>query len=275
MSRNCVLCGSPANVEAAHIDPKKMGGRGPKAPEGADETRPLCAGMGGNNSPDSCHGANEAGYLALALTADGHLRYCSTLALEADTACADKRALEKRGLKVDGAWHVALYEQTDFDAVDPLPDEEPDGLGDLEAALRSLDANEGSTYHDKALCLTEALSLWQERFGPKDGWERFKCWRRENLGMGDAVASRLLTVGRFLAVVPAGLPATYQYHIARAVKLGKGYAEDLTEIAVIMPQLDFLEQFGMLPSPRTEPSLCCPQCAYEGPQSRFRGGDKT
>jgi len=273
MSRICAICASPNNVENAHIDPKKMGGRGPKAPEGADETRPLCAGSGGNTEPATCHGANEAGFLALGLTADGHLRYRSTRALEADNSQARtaKAALTKRGVKLDGNWHTAAYEDTDPDAIDALPDEEPDGLGELEVALRSLDAYEGSAYHDKALYLTEALTLWQERYGPKDGWERFKGWRRENLGMGDAVASRLLTVGRFLPSVPAGFPATYQYHLARAVKLGKGEAEDLTALAGIMPQLDFLEQFDMLPSPRKETTLCCPSCAYEGPQSRFRG----
>jgi hypothetical protein len=90
--------------------------------------------------------------------------------------------------------------------------------------------------------------------------------------MGDAVASRLLTVAKHLPLDTGGLPATYQYFIARAVKAGKGSAADLLAEAAVMPQLDFLEAHGLLPAQRTEPTLCCPSCGHESPASRFRGG---
>lgn len=117
---NCVICFSSRNVENAHPYERGMGGRGKKAPAAELLTFPMCAGTGGNTSPESCHGAHHAGFLDLDVTKDNRLRYRSTRALEADNAQARqaRKALDSRGLFLDGLWHVALYEQTDPDTVD-------------------------------------------------------------------------------------------------------------------------------------------------------------
>ena len=114
---NCCLCGSPANVENAHPDPKGMGGRGKKAPTLAFLTKPLCAGNGsGNLDVTSCHGAHHAAYLVLDMGTGDVLRYCSTAALQEHTPSARKArlALTARGLRLDGMWHGQQY-RDDFD----------------------------------------------------------------------------------------------------------------------------------------------------------------
>jgi hypothetical protein len=103
-----------------------MGGRGEKAPRLDLLTFPLCAGSGGNTSPESCHGAHHAGFLALEPAAGGHLRYRARPALFDDNPTARRavRALEARGVNLDGLWHTALYEDADFDAIDaPIGEE--------------------------------------------------------------------------------------------------------------------------------------------------------
>jgi len=104
--RICSVCGSPRNIENAHLVNKGMGGRGPKAPSGSDDTTPLCAGSGGNTDPRSCHGANHAGELALKRDDSGSLWYRPT----------GKTA--RRLGKAEGNWYVALYEHADPDTID-------------------------------------------------------------------------------------------------------------------------------------------------------------
>ena len=117
---NCCICGNPSNVENAHPFAKGMGGRGPKAPARELVTFPLCAGTAGNTDPTSCHGAHHAHYLMLDVTTDGRLAYRSTRLLEADTndARAARKALTRRGLRLDGLWQIARYEYDEWDAVD-------------------------------------------------------------------------------------------------------------------------------------------------------------
>jgi hypothetical protein len=114
----CAICASPHKVESAHLTDKGMGGRGSKAPESAHDTAPLCAGSGGNTDPRSCHGAHHAGYMELQRTADGHLRYRTTSALDGKGAAKVRASLARRRVMCDGLWHVALYECTDPDGID-------------------------------------------------------------------------------------------------------------------------------------------------------------
>jgi len=59
----CAICGSNQRVEQAHITAKGFGGRGKKAPAGAHDTIPLCAGTGGNTDNRSCHHLQEYGHI--------------------------------------------------------------------------------------------------------------------------------------------------------------------------------------------------------------------
>jgi hypothetical protein len=100
-----------------------MGGRGEKAPLLELLTFPLCASGGklaasGNHDPASCHGAHHAGLLELQPTTDRHLRYRSTNVAKSPCYREAVKALERRGLRLDGLWHTALYEGADFDAID-------------------------------------------------------------------------------------------------------------------------------------------------------------
>jgi hypothetical protein len=115
---NCCLCGSPDNVENAHPVERGMGGRGSKAPQLELVTFPLCARSGGNTDPSACHGAHHHGIIELEPTSDRHLRYRSTNVAKSPSYRNAVSALTKRGLRLDGLWHTALYEDADFDAID-------------------------------------------------------------------------------------------------------------------------------------------------------------
>lgn len=113
--KSCELCGWMGDaVEAHHIDQRGMGGIGNKADPSRHDTVLLCAGVGGNVTPASCHGAVHHCLLKLERSASGHLRYCSTRNTEEKWARGYAHALARRELRLDGMWHHA--HPREFDA---------------------------------------------------------------------------------------------------------------------------------------------------------------
>lgn len=108
--RICAVCGSARNIENAHITDKGMGGRGSKAPDGWDDTAPLCAGTGGNTDPTSCHGAHHHGLLALRQDDRG--------VLWVTVQAAYAKTLRRRGVKIREGWEApAQYQGKDSDEI--------------------------------------------------------------------------------------------------------------------------------------------------------------
>ncbi len=261
----CAICGSPRKVEAAHIAHKGMGGRGEKAPADWDDTVPLCAGTGGNTDPNSCHGAQHAGYLAVKRTDTG-VKWMLT----ASAPAALKRRL---GVKHDGLWTPARYLDADPDAIDCYtpPEADSDLIAIITAEFLELDATEAAAYRYKAIRLKAARDEFTASLGGREGKAAFTAWRAESLGLGDAPASKMLTVATYLGE-SAGrdLCVSYQYALARAVKNGKGEADALAAEAATMPMLDFTERYELV-KPRTqrEHTCTCPECGHNGPRSDF------
>lgn len=108
--RICAVCGSARNIENAHITDKGMGGRGTKAPDGWDDTTPLCAGTGGNTDKNACHGAHHHGDLTMRADSDG-LLWISVTERYA-------KILRRRGVKIRAGWEApAKYQGKDSDEV--------------------------------------------------------------------------------------------------------------------------------------------------------------
>lgn len=98
----CAICARPA-VDDAHEHNKGMGGRGAKAPEGHDDSAPLCR---------ECHDADHARSLEWRHT-DGILEY------KPDAVYA--ALLHAKGIRcMADCWNVALYEGCELNE---LPDE--------------------------------------------------------------------------------------------------------------------------------------------------------
>lgn len=144
-------------------------------------------------------------------------------------------------------------------------------LATYEQAFRAHDHAESESYHTKSLALAEAREFLMAHFGKQEGWPRFKEWAQD-LGLGAAVRSRMLTVGEYLPDERAGsLCAVYQYQVARSIRLGKGEPADLLAEALVIPMLDFCEKHGLRRSrePKPQPIGVCPACSHQGPLSDF------
>ena len=113
MPKLCAICGSPHRVENAHLTHKGMGGRGPKAPDNAHDTAPLCAGTGGNTDLRSCHGQQHAGNLKLYRGEYGRLMFTATE--------KGARYLRRKGISCREGWQCsAQYENADPDTLDSI-----------------------------------------------------------------------------------------------------------------------------------------------------------
>lgn len=121
-----------------------------------------------------------------------------------------------------------------------IPESEVDRAAIVER-WRIRDYRQGSDYADNAVDLALIRDSYVAELGKRAGMAAFRALRRVDLGLGSAVASKMLTVADHIGDFGRALPATYQYVLARAVKLGKGTASDLIAEAESMPMLDFCE----------------------------------
>jgi hypothetical protein len=86
-----------------------MGGRGPKAEAGWNDTDLLCANTGGNTDPESCHQLQHRGHIKVKRE-DGVLYFKATI--------TGKQYLARRGIQVRvGTWTRAKYDGVAADEV--------------------------------------------------------------------------------------------------------------------------------------------------------------
>ena len=122
------------------------------------------------------------------------------------------------------------------------------------------DRRRASDYADNALDLQRLRDSFITELGNREGRATFAAFAAEHLSLGQSPRSKMLTVADNIGDLLRDLPATFQYHAARAVKAG----HDLDEVcadALSMPMSDFLEHYELV-KPRTATSkrLVCPDC---------------
>lgn len=256
----CAICGSGRNIEAAHIAAKGMGGRGSKAPADAHDTAPLCAGSGGNTDRNSCHGANHSGDLAIRRNRQGLLEYRPSVRYAS--------ALRRRGVRCrDGAWHTALYEGADPDAIDaPNDDPREEKWGALVHESSERMRHRRMSWTEDYLLNAEDLAAAHKAavsiFGPREGAARFREWRRSE-EYSDATASRMLAVVKHVPyrehpeLLSRG--STMLHQLAVALKAG-GEITDLLPDAMTLSVSDFEAKHNP-PKPRAgKKPLVCKAC---------------
>lgn len=272
MSRHCIICARPASpyfaVDAAHVDPKKMGGRGPKAPADAHDTFDLCSNTGGNTDPSTCHGGNEAGLMDIRRSEAGNAMFLVRADLESRESDVLADRLAQR-LKVKrGLWYFAPYEDVDFDSID-APREAveaihaQESLGEVlhvcEEAISENRRAGGRAYAQTARAVAISHEAHVTAFGKRDGEERWREWTREQeisekyddagnpVAPGRTALHRLLRVGSLLPHEDeyAVLSIAKQQALADAVAKGAGSPGELLESVQALSASSFrAEVFG-------------------------------
>lgn len=260
MTRICSICGSPNNIESAHIVSKGMGGD----PAGnRTDTTPLCAGSGGNTDSRSCHGAHHNGELALKRHDNGSLWYT-----------AKGKTAKRLGVK-EGQWRLALYEHTDPDAIDAPRDSDEEItsaaafgelLSDIEGRFAESHGVEGEAYRSRCNDMFAARTGFVQAFGDKRGRAEFAEWHASltdpsgsHIGVSKGEASRMCSIAVTLpSSVGIHLGAGKQYHLAKAVEQGKGSIAELVSQAEALSISDFRELHWPREVESEVEKVCCP-----------------